>query len=53
MKRWDEGTDCKVCEDRGTFKMVLCGEELKGFCDCEAGDEAHERDSLVRDGWAA
>ena len=53
MKRWDEDTACKVCEDRGTFKVMLCGEELKGFCSCEAGNEAHEAHSLQLDGWLA
>ena len=53
MKRWDEDHDCEVCKDHGSFTVELCGETLLGFCSCEAGDEAHELNSLQKDGWAA
>ena len=53
MQRWDEDHDCKVCHDKGTLTLVIDGEDHTAFCSCEAGDEAYEHDSLVRDGWAA
>jgi len=51
--RWDESCDCELCGDLGTYLFEDGKDWIEVICACESGDEAHELESLRRDGWAA